>query len=135
MKPSRRVAIGVLLVVLGVPAACGGPSGRDDLDDLASAANFTNGRDATGALATISGQLLTETNRCITTKGRDDVECGTLGVMVAWTQAAAVDVGRCSRAGAEEARSTLLQLLRARAAARRGRLDAPPRVPPTPDCR
>jgi hypothetical protein len=63
------------------------------------------------------------------------VRCQTLGVASAWAQLAAVDVAHCGRAGALEARATLLELLDAVEAAEDGDLESPPRIPDSPDCR
>src|SRR3954465_6983876 len=99
----RRVAtIGAMALVVG---ACGhhAPS----VQRLSAPGNFTNGRDAAGALATISDRLLRESSSC----GKPasvDVRCQTYGIVISWTQVSAIEVAHCGRAGSVETRATLL---------------------------
>jgi hypothetical protein len=125
----RRVAtIGVMALVVG---ACGHHPAS--IQRLSAPGNFTNGRDAAGALATIGDRLLQESSSCAKSAPAD-VRCQTLGVVISWAQVSAIEVAHCGRAGAVEARRTLLDLLAARDAADHHRLVAPPPTPPTPDC-
>jgi hypothetical protein len=125
----RWGAVVAVLVLLVVPAVgCG--RGGDEVRRASAAGNFTNGRNAAGALATISRQLIRQGRSCA-----PEVKCQTLGVASAWAQVAAVDVARCGRADAVAARQTMLKLLDAVDAASRGRLREPPPMPPIPNCR
>ena len=107
----------------------------DELRASTGPGNFTGGRDAAGALATISQRLIERGRQCGARHGPDAPECRTLGVASAWAQVAAVDVARCGRADAMAARRTMLQLLDSVDAASRGRLREPPSMPPVPNCR
>src|SRR5437868_528509 len=101
-----------IMTVLCLGSACGHGSGTNDRISRASGAgNFTNGRNAAGALATISQRLIARGRQCTAQHGDGAVECQTLGVASAWSQVAAVDVARCGRADAVEARRTVLGLL------------------------
>ena len=132
----RRRLVGVVAVLLTVAlGACGGGDREpQDMRDLTADSNFSNGREAAGALATISARAVDDARTCIRHQSRDAAACEVLGVLSAWTQVAAVDVARCGRAGAAEARATLLELLDAVEEAEAGRRTEVPVVPPTPDC-
>ena len=130
---SRVAVVAAVLVAAAAGAGCG--SSKPSVERLSAARNFTGGRDAAGALATISTRLLDEQKTCAARHGAGDVRCETRGVVIAWAQQSAVDVARCGRAGALDARRTLLGLLAQRDAADAGRLRAAPPLPPTPSCR
>jgi hypothetical protein len=133
-RVSRVTRAGLALAI--VFASCASDKGPTaSLRELATPGNFTNGRDAAGALASVAARAIAQGRTCERTHGAASVRCETLGVLASWSQVSAVDVARCGRAHAEDARRTLLALIDDVDAADNGKLASTPTVPPTPDCR
>ncbi|HUR79104.1 MAG TPA: hypothetical protein VMZ22_14235 [Acidimicrobiales bacterium] len=126
------VAAAAVIAVIAAPTADPPPSSR--LRALATRSNFRSAPRAAGALATIAARGIQEQRRCLEAESPTSVRCGTLGVVIAWAQVAAVDISDCTNPDVIETRNTLLALLDDLDAVTTQRRDTLPRVPPTPRC-
>ena len=132
---TRRL-LAATVAALCLASACGGKDGANsEFERLAADKNFSNGREAAGALATIAERAINEQRTCREGAGGRSPECSAYGVLAAWAQVSAVQVPHCGRADTFDVRQNLLTLLDDVEAVVEGENDAVPKTPPLTDCR